>query len=64
MIRRQYHGDIESDLKDRLIPDAIEEALREKEFTPASPGPDPERPGRIGQPLTSSPRWSSVRDSR
>ena len=36
LIRRQFHGDIESDLLDRLIPDAYRDALRETGLMPAS----------------------------
>jgi trigger factor len=36
LIRRQFHGDIESDLLDRLIPDAYRDALRETGLLPAS----------------------------
>lgn len=36
LIRRQFHGDIESDLLDRLIPDAYRDALRETGIVPAS----------------------------
>ncbi len=52
MIRRQYQGDIESDLKERLIPDAIEEALREKEIAPAIPVRIRDVRVSLGQPLT------------
>lgn len=52
IIRRQYQGDIESDLKERLIPDAIEEALREKEITPAVPVQIHDVRVALGQPLS------------
>jgi trigger factor len=36
LIQRQFHGDIESDLLDRLIPDAYRDALKETGLIPAS----------------------------
>lgn len=52
MIRRQFQGDIEADLKDRLIPEAIEVILRQKEITPAVPVQIRDVRVSLGQPLT------------
>jgi trigger factor len=52
MVRRQYQGDIESDLKDELIPEAIEEVLREQQIVPAVPVQIKDVRLALGQPLT------------